>query len=145
MGVSRQSIHNWRRVVKKNGLVALMNRDKQKIIDKNLTENDSNNNVKLKELEQIQNEVKSLKLEIDILKEALNLLKKDKGIDFLKLTNREKVMLINALDSFYSIKELLTYLNLSKSSYHYQIKAIRKPSKCIEIQTLIKQFNTFYN
>ncbi len=71
MGVSRQSIHNWRRIVEKNGLVALMNRDKQKIIDKNLTENDSNNNVKLKELEQVQNEVKSLKLEIDILKEAL--------------------------------------------------------------------------
>ena len=141
MGVSRQSIHNWRRIVEKNGLVALMNRDKQKIIDKNLTENDSNNNnVKLKELEQVQNEVKSLKLEIDILKEALNLLKKDKGIDFLKLTNREKVMLINALDSFYSIKELLTYLNLSKSSYHYQIKAIRKPSKYNEIQTLIKQY-----
>ena len=43
MGVSRQSIHNWRRIVEKNGLVALMNRDKQKIIDKNITENDSNN------------------------------------------------------------------------------------------------------
>ena len=84
--------------------------------------------------------MKSLKIEVDILKEALNLLKKDKGIDFLKLTNREKVMLINALDSFYSIKELLTHLNLSKSSYHYQIKAISKPSKYNEIQKLIKQY-----
>ena len=70
MGVSRQSIHNWRRIVEKNGLVALMNRDKQKIIDKNITETDSNNKAKQKELDQIQNEVKSLKIEIDILKEA---------------------------------------------------------------------------
>lgn len=49
-------------------------------------------------------------------------------------------MLINALDSFYSIKELLTYLNLSRSSNHYQIKAISTPSKYNEIQTLIKQY-----
>ena len=139
MGVSRQSIHNWRRIVEKNGLVALMNRDKQKIIDKNITETDSNNKAKQKELDQIQNEVKSLKIEIDILKEALNLLKKDKGIDFLKLTNREKVMIINALDSFYSIKELITHLNLSKSSYHYQVKTTRKPGKYDEVQQLIKK------
>jgi len=140
MGVSRQSIHNWRRIVEKNGLVALMNRDKQKIIDKNITETDSNNKAKQKELDQIQNEVKSLKIEIDILKEALNLLKKDKGIDFLKLTNREKVMIINALDSFYSIKELITHLNLSKSSYHYQVKTTRKPGKYDEVQQLIKKY-----
>ena len=90
MGVSRQSIHNWRRIEEKNGLVALMNRGKQKIIVKNQTDNIPNNIVKQKELEQIQNEVKALKIEIDILKETLNLLKKDKGIDFLKLTNRER-------------------------------------------------------
>lgn len=37
MGVSRQSIHNWRRIVETKGLVGLMNKDKKKIVSANLT------------------------------------------------------------------------------------------------------------
>ena len=39
-------------------------------------------------------------MEVDILKEALGLLKKDQGINMMKLKNHEKVVVIDAAVSY---------------------------------------------
>lgn len=48
-----------------------------------------------------------MQMEIDILKETINVLKKDPGIDQTALTNREKAVIIDALKNKYSLPDLL--------------------------------------
>ena len=47
--------------------------------------------------------IKELELENDILKQTIEILKKEKSIDLLILKNREKTMIINALRDKYSL------------------------------------------
>ena len=42
-----------------------------------------------------------MQLEIDILKETINVLKKDTGVDQTALKNREKAVIIDALKNAY--------------------------------------------
>ena len=83
-------------------------------------------------------------MEVDLLKEAVDLIKKDKGIDFLKLKNSEKIQLINALRVDYPLKDLLIRLNIPKSSYHYHLKKLENHDKyetlCLKIKE-IYEFN----
>ena len=58
----------------------------------------------------------------DILKETINVLKKDPGNDQSALCNREKAVIIDALKTKYSLPLLLRKMQLSKSSYYYQKK-----------------------
>jgi putative transposase len=59
-------------------------------------------------------------MELDILKKAAEIVKKDLGIDQRNLTNREKAILIDALRTKYPLNDLLEMTGLSKSSYYYQ-------------------------
>lgn len=61
-----------------------------------------------------------MQLEIDILKETLDVLKKDPGVDMTALKNREKAVIVDVLKDTYSLPLLLGKLRLSKSSYYYQ-------------------------
>ena len=61
-----------------------------------------------------------MQMEIDILKETINALKKDLGVDQTALRNREKAVIIEALKNKYSLPKLLNKLSLAKSSYYYQ-------------------------
>lgn len=70
------------------------------------------------ELAQLQDQLKNMQMEIDILKETINVLKKDPGIDQAALKNREKAVIIDALKSKYPLPDLLKQLELSKSSYY---------------------------
>lgn len=54
-----------------------------------------------------------MQLEIDILKETINVLKKDPDIDQSALSNREKAVIIDVLKNRYSLL-LLQKLQLSK-------------------------------
>ena len=67
-----------------------------------------------------------MQMEIDILKETINVLKKDPGIDQKALKNREKAVIIDALKDKYSLPVLVGQLGLSKSSYYYQEAALKK-------------------
>lgn len=59
-----------------------------------------------------------MQMEIDILKETINVLKKDHGIDQMYLSNKEKAVIIDAMKKIeYSLPQLLKKLNLLKSSY----------------------------
>lgn len=67
-----------------------------------------------------------MQLEIDILKETINVLKKDPDIDQSALSNREKAVIIDVLKNRYSLPLLLQKLQLSKSSYYYQEQSLQK-------------------
>lgn len=73
-------------------------------------------------------------MEIDILKETINILKKDPGIDQTALTNREKAVIIDALKNKYSLPALCRKLYLAKSSYYYQEKAIYAEDKYLKLR-----------
>lgn len=69
-----------------------------------------------------------LELENDVLRGVVDLLKAE---SLEKLTNREKTLIIDSLrlKTEYPLKELTTFLKISKSSYEYQHKVILGPDK----------------
>ncbi len=82
--------------------------------------------------------IKDMQMEIDILKETINVLKKDPGIDQKALKNREKAVIIDALKNKYSLPVLLAHIGLSKSSYYYQEAVMKKPDKYTDIRSMIR-------
>ena len=90
-------------------------------------------------VKRLESDVHKLQLERDILEKAGEILKKEKGISLDKLTNREKVYLIDALRKKYKLKELLPALMISKSSYCYQVQCINREDKYKELRSRIKE------
>jgi transposase InsO family protein len=73
----------------------------------------------LERIAQLEQQVRQLQLERDILTQAGDLIKKDQGINTLALTNREKTQVVDALKSTYPLSELLRIVGLARSSYFY--------------------------
>ena len=90
-------------------------------------------------VKRLEHDVYKLQLERDVLEKAGDILKKEKGISLDKLTNREKVFLIDALRNKYKLNELLPVLKLSKSSYCYQVQCIKREDKYKELRNKIKE------
>ena len=85
-GYSRTSIYLWRRKYLSGGSVSLMS--KQKHLPRGeLVPVESQSDTNQTEL---LAKIKELELENDILRETINVLKKDQGIDWLKLKNRKR-------------------------------------------------------
>jgi len=91
----------------------------------------------LKEVEELQRQVHQLQTEKALLEGAAELLKKEKSINLLHLTNQEKTVLIDAIRNQFKLKELLQKLQLSKSSYFYQKQVLEQPDKYLEERQLI--------
>lgn len=89
--------------------------------------------------------VHQLQLEYDVLEKAGEILKKEEGIDLKLLSNREKAVVINALREKYRLKELLSCLHLSKSSYCYQKNALRGPDRYSGLRMEIRRIFTKVN
>ena len=90
------------------------------IIPGTLTEGSATNpDTSSEDIKQLKEQIQDMQMEIDILKETLNVLKKDPGIDQSAICNREKAVIIDALKNKYSLPSLLKKLQLSKSSYYY--------------------------
>ena len=77
----------------------------------------------------LQQEIELLRMERDALKAAGKLLKKYMGINLKEMSNREKAIVIDALNKKYPLCKLLKMLDIAKSSYFYQLNAIKKPNK----------------
>ena len=90
-------------------------------------------------VKRLEHDVYKLQLERDVLEKAGDILKKEKGISLDKLTNREKVFLIDALRNKYKLNELLSCLTHSKSSYCYQVQCINREDKYKELRTKVKE------
>src|SRR5690625_2682903 len=85
---------------------------------------------KLKEqVKQLQEEVYYLQIKKDILEKAGKIIKKDQGIFLEKLTHKEKTILIDALRPKYRLSQLLSIIDIPKSSYCYHKKQLALPDK----------------
>ena len=81
------------------------------------------------DVDQLKQQLHELQMEVDILKETFNVIKKDPGVDWKNLKNREKVAVIDAMKEKYPLLILLRRMELSRSSYYYQIKAFAAEDK----------------
>ena len=143
IGYSRASIYQWRKRYLKEGTLGLMNHKNippQKL-DRNITQKKTGVSSS-HEMEELKKQMLEMQMEIDILKETINVLKKDPGIDQTALSNREKAVIIDTLKTKYSLLFLLKKLQLSKSSYYYQKKVLFQPDKYISLRIRIKELFT---
>ena len=125
IGYSRASIYTWRKRYLQGGVFSLMNT--KNIKPEKLPDTDGM--MPSEEVESFRKQIYELQLEVDILKETINILKKDPGADLNDLKNREKVAVIDAMKEKYPLPVLLRKMKLSRSSYYYQIKAITTEDK----------------
>lgn len=116
------------------GLCHLRNKSKEKILT--LIQNLHRLRIFL-DISELQDQIKQLQMEVDVLKEALNLLKKDPGINITKLKNREKAVVIDAVKNKYPLQQLLKCMCMAKSSY-YQKTVMKQPDKYDELHIQIK-------
>ena len=116
VGYTPASIYIWRKKYLQEGAVALMNSPKARSRSTSPKESPSSS----KELEDLKAQVKDLQLEVDVLRELLNVLKKDPGADKTSASNEEKAAIVDALKGKYPLPELLKKLNIARSSYYYQ-------------------------
>ena len=126
IGYSRASIYAWRRKYLKHGMVGLMAKKKgipRQPLPSEIPTPQS------EELEALRAQMQELQLEVDVLKETIEVLKKDPGADLKRLTNREKAAIIGALKEKYALPTLLRFLGMAKSSYYYQKTAWSRPDK----------------
>ena len=136
IGYSRMRIYACYRQYRKYGVAGLMSSKKQikrEKIDFNAE------SVPQSEISDLQDQIKQLQMEVDVLKEALNLLKKDPGIHVTELKNREKAVVIDAVKDKYSLPQLLKFLCIAKSSYYYQENVMRQPDKYYELRIQVKE------
>ena len=119
-GYSRVSIYVWRKRYLQGGVFSLMNT--KNIKPEKLPDTDGK--IPSEEIESFRKQIYELQLEVDILKETINVLKKDPGVDLNDLKNREKVAVIDAMKEKYPLPVLLRKMKLPRSSYYYQIKAL---------------------
>lgn len=114
IGYSRASIYQWRKRYLKEGTLGLMNH--KNITPGTLVEGSvSSTDISSDEINQLKAQMQDMQLEIDILKETINVLKKDPDIDQSALSNREKAVIIDVLKNRYSLLLLFYYRN-----YNYQ-------------------------
>ena len=136
IGYSRASIYQWRKRYLKEGTLGLMNN--KNITPGKLKEGSSNDcDFSSDEIKQLQMQVQDMQLEIDVLKETINVIKKDPDIDLSALNNKEKAVIIDVLKNRYSLPTLLRKLKLSKSSYYYQEKALGQVDKYENVRNKI--------
>ena len=116
VGYSTASIYTWRRKYIQKGAAALMNPSKERGRGK-LTEGKAFDS---RELDELKAKLQDMQLEIDILKQTIDVLKKDPGINRIPLINGEKAVIVDALKKRYPLPVLLKKLKMAKSSYYYQ-------------------------
>ena len=129
------SIYAGRRKYQKYGMTGLMAK-KNSIPRQPLSEIDAS--LQSDELEALRTQIRELQLEVDVLKETIEVLKKDPGADLTELKNREKAVIIGALGKKYALPTLLVYFNMARSIYYYQKASLSKPDKYMRYREKIK-------
>lgn len=133
IGYSPSLIYKWLREYREKGHVSSMKKTTANV-DVNPADINASEDIKALKAQLID-----MQMEIDILKETINVLKKDPGVDQMALRNREKAVIIDALKNRYSLPNLCKKLNLAKSSYYYQERVLRAEDKYLELRTKVIQ------
>lgn len=140
IGYTSPAIINWHKKYQKEGLVSLM---KKFDTDSKRTPEDIQ---AANDMETLKAQMMEMQLEVDILRETINVIKKDPGVNQAALTNREKTVIIDALKNFYSLSLLCTRLCISRSSYYYQKMVIHAEDKYKALRECITElFHENYN
>jgi len=132
LGASRVSLYKW-----KKQLLGEENNEHMNGFDKPPLSDDKD--ALLTEIELLKKEIYRKQMELDILKKASEIIKKDPGINPSKLMNKEKASLIDALRTKYPLNELLRMTSISKSSYFYQKEAQTQPDKYAVLRIEVKK------
>ena len=130
LGVSRCILYKWRRELL-GGDAKMSEPSKPILLD--------DKDVLLAKVESLNKQIYRQQMELDILKKAAEIIKKDQGIDPRKLANKEKASLIDALRMRYPLNELLKITGIPKSSYFYQRKAQMCPDKYTTLRAEVKK------
>ena len=129
IGYSRVSIYKWRRQYLQQGMIGLM-AGKRRLEKQPIPQVEPGSSKSgIEEIEDLREKVRNLQMEVDVLKETIQVLKKDPGVDMKELRNREKAVIIGALKDKYALPRLLQFLGMAKSSYYYQRAAINRPDR----------------
>ena len=131
IGFHPVSLHTWVRNYLKEGAASLVN-------IRNKNKEKPNHNIESEEAETLQAQIEDLRMEVDILKETIEVIKKDPCVDQRALTNSEKAVIVDALRGRYSLPRLLKWLDMPRSSYYYQKKQ-QGNDKYYEIRVKIKE------
>ncbi|EBS5765058.1 IS3 family transposase [Salmonella enterica subsp. enterica serovar Enteritidis] len=99
----------------------------------------------LEEVARLNQEIRRQQMELDILKKAEEIIKKDLGISAGALTNREKTQVVDALRNTYSLTELFSSLQLARSSYFYHRASLCTEDKYAAVRIVLADiFNSNY-
>ena len=120
IGYSVSLIYKWLKDYRRKGLLSTV---------KKQTNNIPSDESSAEDLAALKAQMLDMQMEIDILKETINVLKKDPGVDQTALRNREKAVIIDALRNKYSLPSLCARLAIPKSSYYYQELALKAEDK----------------
>lgn len=130
LNYSPETIYKWRKIFLEQGYKINMSRAKYTKTSKTPSQ---------KELDEMRAQMHEMQLEIDILRETINVLKKDPGIDLTALSNSEKAVIVDALRNKYSLPELLKRMQLPRSSYYYKEQKKQEPDKYEALTLHIKE------
>ena len=127
LGVSRGSLYQWKNQLLGHEAHATMKRQHDAPASSDRPELEQ-------QLETLQRDIRRLQLEKDVLKKANELPKKELGIDQQHLTNREKTQLVDALRQDYTLMDLLSEVDLPRSSYFYHRARLGAADKYAEVR-----------
>jgi len=130
LDVDRVTLYNWKNQLLDREVPAPMKRNKHPPAGTDRTELE-------RQVESLRRDIRNLQLEHDLLKKANEILKKDQGVSFQLLSNREKTALVDALRKEYPLPELLDRLDLARSSYFYHRSRIGGADKYAEVRHTI--------
>lgn len=93
------------------------------------------------DVERQRREKKELDIEIAIRKGALELLGKEPGADPENLTSREKTLLVKTVSETLGVtaRNLLPVVGIARSTYHYQLNAMKRPDKDASLLELVRE------
>lgn len=133
LGYSTATVYKWRKLLQLKGILIMTNKNSSS------RKTNQESSASSKEIEALKAQMYEMQLEMDILRETINVLKKDPGIDLKTLKNSEKAVIVDALKNKYALPVLLRKIHLSRSSYYYVKRAKKQPNKYHLLISQIKE------
>ncbi len=129
LGVERATLYHWKRRLLDEGVPCkLPKRRDHKTVEE------------LEEYaESLRRDIDRLELQCSILEGAVELLGKDLSVGPAMLTNREKTILVENLRPAHRLGVLLEAVQMAKSSYLYQKRALASPDKYAGLRVRITE------
>lgn len=132
LGVSRQILYVWKSKHKEKGWVKKMTNPKSPKRKKRKTPENP-------EYKSLKEQIEDMQMEIDILRETINVIKKDPGFDPSQLKNSERVTIVDALKGKYPLPKLLKKVELARSSYYFHGSIKGREDKYTQERSKIRQ------